>query len=309
MEFTGEQNIPEIHGNTELEYIHRYLQSLEIVIGKNILDIASGEGYGSAILSKKANKVTGVDISFEAVKQSHKCYKIDNLNFIVGSCLDIPLADTSVDLVVSFETIEHVDQYVQMMKEIKRVLRPAGALLISIPDKYHSVETGYCNPYQKKELYLHEFKQLLDTNFSNTTYFGQRIVYGSNISSESKLTSSLSYFQENGIIRNYPGITRPTYWIALASDTQLPELSSSFFEQPINDSGIIKSWNRIVSERDQTIQTLATQISETNIENQILSIKLSQSQEEVVNYALSRSWRITRPLRKFINFMKRIKNA
>ncbi len=257
MEFTGERYIPQVHGNIELEHIHRYLQALTITSGKDVLDIASGEGYGSAMLAKKANQVIGVDISIEAIKHARKQYQMDNLDFMVGSCLDIPLPDASIDLVVSFETIEHVDQHDQMMKEIKRVLRPAGTLLISSPDKYYySIEPGYINPYHKKELYQHEFKNLLSTFFSKTTYYVQRIVYGSNIISESKQTNTISYFQENEIIKNALGVTKPTYWIGLASDIQLPDLSSSIFEQPINDSEIIRSWSALLSERDRTIQIL-----------------------------------------------------
>src|SRR5215211_7143354 len=187
MEFTGERYVPELHGDIALEHIHRYLQASELAQGKIVLDIASGEGYGSAMLAGKAKHVTGVDISIDAVKHARKRYQKENLDFKVGSCADIPLPDRSVDLMVSFETIEHHDQHEKMMQEIKRVLRPGGLLLISSPDKYnYSVEPGYTNPYHVKELYLHEFKNLLARYFKNIVYFGQRVVYGSNILAESE---------------------------------------------------------------------------------------------------------------------------
>jgi O-antigen biosynthesis protein len=68
MEFTGERFAPEAHGNIELEHLRRYLQAREISSGKVVLDIASGEGFGSAMLANSANKVMGVDISAEASK-------------------------------------------------------------------------------------------------------------------------------------------------------------------------------------------------------------------------------------------------
>ena len=256
MEFTGERFVPEEHGNIELEHRHRYLQACQIAGGKVVLDIACGEGYGSAMLANTAEKVIGVDISAEAVKHARNRYKKANLEYREGSCAEIPLADESVDLVVSFETIEHHDQHEQMMQEIKRVLRPAGVLLISSPDKYHcSIETGYTNPYHVKELYQHEFKQLLDKYFKNTAYFGQRILYGSAIFPESLSTSTLSYWQDNAIVKDASGMIKPTFWIALASDSQLPTMASGVFEQPINDSEIIQSWSKVVAERDSQIDS------------------------------------------------------
>ena len=232
MEFTGERFVPEVHGDIELEHLHRYLLACEIASDKVILDIACGEGYGSALLAKRADKVIGVDNSIEAVEYARQRYKNKNLEYVVGSCANIPLSDASVDLVVSFETIEHHDQHKQMMQEVKRVLRPNGILLISSPDKYHyTVEPGYSNPYHIKELYQHEFKQLLGTYFKNISYFGQRVIYGSSIFAESLPTPVLSYFKENEIIRKTSGIIKPLYWIALASDVLLPKLASGFFEQ------------------------------------------------------------------------------
>jgi len=261
--FTGERFTPEIHGNIELEHLHRYLQASEFAADKVVLDIASGEGYGSAMLASRACNVIGVDISIEAIQHARGRYKNENLEYMVGSCADIPLPDASIDVVVSFETIEHHDQHEQMMQEIKRVLRPAGMVLISSPDKYqYSVESGQSNSFHVKELYQHEFKELLGRHFKNTAYFGQRIIYGSCVFPESLPMQPLTYWQENETIKKSPGLTKPVYWIALASDVQLPELASSVFEQPINESEIIKSWSGIVAARDRQIDTLTQAVTE-----------------------------------------------
>jgi O-antigen biosynthesis protein len=60
MDFTGERYIPSVKGNIELEHWHRYLLARELCRGKDVLDLASGEGYGSAMLSGVANSVAGV---------------------------------------------------------------------------------------------------------------------------------------------------------------------------------------------------------------------------------------------------------
>src|SRR5687768_2473380 len=124
LDFTGERYVPEIRGDIALEHLHRYLLAKQLVAGKTVLDIASGEGYGSSILAESAFKVAGVDISREAVSHAQAKYRAENLEFLLGSCSVIPLSDASVDVVVSFETIEHHDEHELMIKEIKRVLRP-----------------------------------------------------------------------------------------------------------------------------------------------------------------------------------------
>ncbi len=324
MEFTGERFVPEVHGNIELEHLHRYLQACEIAARKVVLDIASGEGYGSVMLANRADKVIGVDISLEAVKHARKRYIKENLEFMAGSCTDIPLPDASVDMVVSFETIEHHDQHEKMLEEIKRVLRPTGILLISSPDKYHySVEPGYSNPFHVKELCQHEFKQLLGNNFINIAYFGQRVIYGSGIFAESLTTPSLSYWHENEHTQKSLGITKPVYWIALASDGDLPQLSSGVLEQPIDDSDIVHSWRQAVADRDGLIASLNQTVADrdgliaslnqtvVDRDGQIGSLHqaLAERDGQIAALYNSTSWRMTRPMRIVAQQAKRARRV
>ena len=122
-------------GDWSPEHYHRYFLARELVEGKRVLDIASGEGYGSAILAQLAKHVTGVDISQEAVDAARDKYQKNNLDYVCGSVTAIPLPDHSVDMVVSFETIEHLTEQTEMLAEIRRVLIPEGILVISSPDK------------------------------------------------------------------------------------------------------------------------------------------------------------------------------
>ena len=149
MEFTGERFLPTVSGEIELEHMHRYLQAKELAVNKSVLDIACGEGYGSALLATVANNVIGVDISEQAIKHASAQYKASNLKYIHGSCSLIPLPDACIDLVVSFETIEHHVEHESMMLEIRRVLKPDGVLIISSPDRRHySIDRNYSNPFQ-----------------------------------------------------------------------------------------------------------------------------------------------------------------
>ena len=171
MEFTGERYVPEVHGNIELEHIHRYLLACEIAAGMDVLDIACGEGYGAAILAGKAKSVIGIDISADSVDYARRRYTNANLEFKEGSCLEIPIPNDSFDLVVSFETIEHVDEHDQMMKELKRVLRPNGILLISSPDKYnYSIDPAIPTRFTKKNFTTMSSNYLLGS-ISIRSYF------------------------------------------------------------------------------------------------------------------------------------------
>ena len=128
--------MPRIKGQVRYEHIHRYAVCQGIVKDKTVLDIACGEGYGSAILGRTAKQVTGVDIDEQSVAHARDKYShIGNLRYIQGSVDAIPLATDSVDVVVSFETIEHVAGHEEMLAELKRVLKADGVLVISTPDK------------------------------------------------------------------------------------------------------------------------------------------------------------------------------
>ncbi len=284
MEFTGERYIPGLRGIIELEHLHRYLQAQEIAIHKIVLDIACGEGYGSAMLANKAEKVIGIDISLEAVQHARRKYLKENLEFMVGSCSEIPLPDSSVDLVVSFETIEHHSQHDEMMLEIKRVLRPEGVIIISSPDKYnYSIEPRFKNDYHEKELYQHEFISLIDKYFTNSCYYGQRIVYGSGITSYSSLINPFyNYWREGSIFKNTKGISKPIYWIAIASDSALPEIPTGMFEEPIEES---ENFILLKNEKEKQISLLDQEL--INVKQNIEC--LNSSLEELNNTLIEKN--------------------
>jgi ubiquinone/menaquinone biosynthesis C-methylase UbiE/glycosyltransferase involved in cell wall biosynthesis len=237
--WTGERYLPQITGEIQLEHVHRYLVAREYAKDKDVLDIACGEGFGSAILANAARSVIGVDIAADAVKHASIRYRLDNVQFQQGSCAAIPLDSDSIDLVVSFETIEHHDAHKAMMAEIKRVLRPGGLVIISSPDKKeYSILPNYRNPFHVRELFKEEFEDLLRAYFKNLALLSQRIVYGSGILPEAGAVGVIDYDIKN---TNYPnrGLARPRYLIALASDKALPVLSGGLLEQTIEESQIV----------------------------------------------------------------------
>lgn len=225
----GERFLPgRMFGDIELEHRHRYLLAARLTAGKDVLDIACGEGYGSALMANTARHVTGVDISPAAVNHARAKYERDNLRFAAGTCAAIPLPDCAVDMVVSFETIEHHDEHEQMLREIRRVLRPNGLLVMSSPDKSeYSDKPGYRNPFHVKELYKEEFRTLLAAHFRHVRLLGQRVMRGSLLLDEDETGPLSRWTETQSAAADRPS---PVYWIGLATNAELPPVAGSLYE-------------------------------------------------------------------------------
>src|SRR6267143_2879151 len=121
--FTGERVVPRgTPANILKEHEQRYNFAAQFVRGKIVLDIACGSGMGSEFLLRSgATKVIGVDISRESLDFASAQYP--NIDFLWGDASShIPLPDGVVDVVVSFETIEHFRDQTTFLQQCRRVL-------------------------------------------------------------------------------------------------------------------------------------------------------------------------------------------
>ena len=178
--FTGERFLPECAGEMVYEHWHRYLIAQQYVRGLRVLDVASGEGYGSHLLARDAASVVGVDLSADAVLHATSRYAAANLKYIAASCIQIPQPDASFDVIVSFETIEHIMEHEAFLREVDRLLVPGGMFIISSPNRVeYSDRTGYKNEFHVKELDRAELKTLLDPFFPAQQWFAQRAAFHS----------------------------------------------------------------------------------------------------------------------------------
>ena len=181
--FTGERFIPGVPGEIAYEHVHRYGFACSVAKGRRVLDAACGTGYGSALMAGVAASVVGVDIDAHVVADATASYASrPNLRFEAASVAAIPLPDASVDLVVSFETIEHIgaDDQVRMLAEFARVLAPGGLLILSSPNRVeYSDRREYRNPFHVHELDRGELAQLLHAGFPEQQWYRQRRYLGS----------------------------------------------------------------------------------------------------------------------------------
>jgi SAM-dependent methyltransferase len=176
--FTGERFTPETRGAIWYEHWHRYCAVLPLAQGKRVLDCACGEGYGSWLLAGAAAAVIGVDIDDAAIAHATARYgERPNLAFVQGSCMQLPLADAGVDLVVSFETIEHIAEQEAMLAELARVLDRRGALVISSPNKaVYPHDADASNHFHVHELDRQELGSALAKRFPQQLWYGQRVL-------------------------------------------------------------------------------------------------------------------------------------
>lgn len=169
--YNGERFVPEeCDGEMKAEHYQRYYLAQQLSRGRIILDAACGEGYGSGLLSEVAERVVGLDIDDEAICRAKKKYERDNLSFVTGSIESLPFESKCFDMVVSFETIEHVDSDIQkkFLSEILRVLKDDGVLIMSTPNKkIYTDSVGGDNKYHIKEFYGDEYMVFLHQYFKN----------------------------------------------------------------------------------------------------------------------------------------------
>lgn len=233
MKDTGERLIPEGNHKTLTygEHLARYQSVLSSVKGKTVVDIASGAGYGTNLIAKHAKLVTGIDYSIEAIEYSKKLYKAKNLKFVQGDAQNIPIKDSSIDVVVSLETIEHIHDPEKFVKEVKRILKPSGQFIVSTPNDDEYIED---NEFHLHEFQLKELKKLINKYFKNSTYYYQGSYFSAGVYDENLFTKEGSYSGKTTKTFGQP-INKAIYFIASASDDDVALLD--------NNTVIADSWN------------------------------------------------------------------
>lgn len=155
------------------EHRARYLFAARFGLdGKTVLDVASGAGFGMQMLRAAGARVVGLDYDNEALHGVRGL--IANAPLVHGDATRLPLRDATVDAVVSFETLEHVRDAAAMVRELRRVLKAGGRLILSTPNKnFGPPELHTNNQYHIQEFTAVELRTLLGGSFSRVTLYGQ----------------------------------------------------------------------------------------------------------------------------------------
>ena len=233
--FNGERFTPECVREIAYEHWHRYAFALPLATGKRVLDAASGEGFGSALLATVAASVLGVDIDGGAITHARSRYGIaGKLDFAQADVTRLDhLPPASFDVIVSFETLEHVLDQDRLLDGFVRLLAPGGLLLVSTPDKKHYTDaTGVTNPHHVRELYRDEFEAAIASRFPHRALYAQKLLFQSalwRVDGSAHHAHTVATVETAGVISeglSYP----PTYYLAVCSSDEaalenLPALS------------------------------------------------------------------------------------
>ena len=181
-EFTGERLIPgAVDVDLMNEHLARYIFAARLAAGKRVLDAGCGAGYGAAELARFACSVVGADVAAEAVDFAREQYRLPNLRFEQASCTAMPHRDSSFDLVVAFEVIEHLEHWREFLHEARRLLSPGGQFIVSTPNRlYYTESRGKegANPFHVHEFDFEEFRAELTAVFPDVALFLENHVEG-----------------------------------------------------------------------------------------------------------------------------------
>ena len=257
LKFTGERFIPGTAGEIWHEHWHRYHFTAPLVAGLDVLDVACGEGYGSALLATRAATVIGADIAQTAVDHARARYAaVANLGFRQADCAALPFAAASFDAVVSFETIEHIVAQEPFLDEIRRVLRPDGLLILSCPNKAeYSDRLGVANEFHVRELYRDELAALIVPRFAHAVWYGQRPSFYSVVwPEEGAARGEIFEVSEAAADSPEPGHARPLYFIvaACASTARLAGITPRLSVLADRDEWVRHDYEKVMRDLEAT---------------------------------------------------------
>lgn len=159
-------------------HLARYQFASTFAIGKRILDVGCGEGYGAACLARSGREVIAIDYSNAAIRHAQSNYQLENLRFEVGDATRLDPALGRFDLVTCFEVIEHVHDDAPLLNGLACALTPTGMLLLSTPNAvvdglFESVSRHEHFAYHVNLLSPHELERRLRRYFARVALYGQ----------------------------------------------------------------------------------------------------------------------------------------
>lgn len=141
----------------------------EVPVNANlILDVGCGSGWVAKEFLKKNKKVISLDISKKNPSIVKQLYQSQNHFPLVADSFKLPLNSDSVDCVIASEIIEHVIDPKEFLRELFRVAKKGGKVVISTPykEKIRYVLCVHCNKKTPVNAHLHSFDEIILESFS-----------------------------------------------------------------------------------------------------------------------------------------------
>ena len=171
---TGERTLPDVP--EENYWYRRHLAVYEWIAercrGLDVVDLACGEGYGSAVLARRAARVTGVDANPDAHEHARLRYSRPGVRFARDL---IDSFHEPCDAVVFLQTIEHVENPQAVLAHVRSMLRPGGSAYVSTPNVLTLAPDGAersDNPWHVHEYRADEFRALCESQFDRVEMLG-----------------------------------------------------------------------------------------------------------------------------------------
>jgi SAM-dependent methyltransferase len=295
LEATGERLVPELqHGQVvHAEHLVRYRVAGELAGGRRVLDAACGEGYGTALLAAAgARSATGVDL--DEVTILHARERHPGPEFLTGDVLELALEADAFDLVVCFETIEHVSDPNRALGELDRVMAPDGLLIVSTPNKHRYLVE---NEFHEHEFFHEEFVALLRERFERVEVMLQHNWLTSAVLPVPLAADGSGERDHEVEFRKLVGIHPGSelYTLALCGRGELPRLRGAAVAATVDEA--------------HELATRAVQAERTarmwHEEYEKAVSQLRDTRRTLFDLYASVWWRMTRPLRLIADFVRR----
>ncbi|MGI8632952.1 MAG: class I SAM-dependent methyltransferase [Solirubrobacterales bacterium] len=314
LDATGERLVPARQRGelVHAEHLVRYRLAAQLVTGLTVLDAACGEGYGTRMLADAgAQRVVGVDVDPAAVAHVAEHHEMEAVTADIGT---LPFDDDTFDLVVSFETIEHVEDPEAALAEFARVLRPEGSLVISTPN---ADEYLVDNDFHVREFTHDEFVSMLERRFGRPRLLFQQNYLTSAVLDEPGLAEDSGSTGLDLETTKLEGRRAGTelYLIAVCGPladaelrpqatlsgvheahelaerlTEAERTAARWHDEYEGASALVEEWNSRAVEAERLV-------SEWNARALEAERQLGEARGKVEKMEASTSWRLTRPLR------------
>lgn len=157
-------------------HVARYGVAARLCRGRRVLDVACGEGYGSHLMATRwgAASVHAIDVSSEAIAGARTRFDDPRITWLEQDVdrLDAAQLDVAFDVIVSFETIEHLAEPERFLRTLKALLAPGGAIFVSCPNDHWYYGAGRSkNPWHRHTWTFEEFKALAESVLGTASGF------------------------------------------------------------------------------------------------------------------------------------------